>query len=336
MQGGDQNRGKYIAFLLVGICVCALAVWGLSSLRKGNASRNDIQEEQEGGFDVGAEESEDSKDVSEDTKEADASEEETAASEPEGPEGPEGQEQDQGQELSVLVVLWDGEAEDFENRVYDSSGKFLEDFGFADMKPYYEYADTEQRPVLELYFDEEAGQGCGLYHDYEYIYESGEVVYHYGFAFQHMTTEEWIPEDTYSTLSAFGDDAKELDLPQYQESYEYTDDGKLSFFEARGIIPDLGDGDIEDMVLSMNYSYRDDGTLAYKEYHHHSLIFGTWMQSMRSWYDQMERLVFRRSYITHGSVVYFYIYGDDGEKPAYLLVLDNYTDSVWPEMIKFE
>lgn len=330
MQGSGRNKGKYIAFLLVGICVCALAVWGMSSLRKGDSSRDATREEQESRSDVKVEGAEDTKDVSEDTKEADSPEEKAATSESEGPEE---QEQDQGQELSVLVVLWDGEAEDYENRTYDSIGKFLEDFGFADMEPFYEYTDTDQQTLLELYFDEETGQGCGLYHD---IYESGEVVYHYGFAFQHMTTEKWIPEDTYSTLSAFGDDAKELDLPQYQETSEYTDDGKLSSFEARGIIPDLGDGDIEDMVLSMNYTYRDDGTLAYKEYHHHGLIFGTWMQSMRSWYDRMERLVYRRSYITHGSVVYFYIYGDDGEKPAYLLVLDNYTDSVWPEMIKFE
>ena len=333
MQGGGRNRGKYIAFLIVGICVCALAVWGMISLRKTDSSRDDIREEQESGADVETEGYEDTKDVSENPKEANASEEEAVEIEPEGSED---QEQDQEQELSATVVLWDGETEDYENRVYDSSEKLLEDFGFADMEPFYEYTDTEQQPVLELYFDEETGQGCGLYHDYEYTYESGEIVYHYGFAFQHMTTEEWIPEETYSTLSAFGDDAKELDLLRYQETYEYTDDGKLSSFEARGIIPDLGDGDIEDMVLSMNYSYRDDGTLAYKEYHHHSLIFGTWMQSMRSWYDRMERLVYRRSYITHGSVVYFYIYGDDGEKPTYLLVLDNYTDSVWPEMIKFE
>lgn len=327
-------RVKYVVFLLVGICVCALAACGIDSLPKGNISSDNTQEEQESRAEVEAVSSDDAKDKedtekAEDTISASVSEEENVANEPEVPE-------DQGQELSVLAVLWDGESENFENRVYDSSKKFLEDFGFADREPYYEYVDTDQQPVLELYFDEETGQGCGLYHNYEYIYDAGEVISHHGFVFQHVTTEEWSPEDTYSTLSVYGDDAKELELSQYQETIEYTDNGKLSSFEARGIIPDLGDGDIVDSVLSMNYSYRDDGTLSYKEYHHHSLIFGTWMQLVRSWYDPLERLVYRSSYITHGSVEYFYIYENDGEKPTYLFVLDNYLGDVWPDMIKFE
>lgn len=328
MKDNGRNGGKYIAFLLVGICVCALAACGMGSLRKGNTPGDNTLEGQESGSEVEAESSEDTKEENV-FKGENVSEEENAASEPEDSE-------DWEQELSVLVVLWDGESEDFENRVYGSREKFLEDFGFAVKEPFYEYVDTDQQPVLELYFDEEAEQGCGLYHDYRYIYGTGEVVKHYGFYFQHIITEKWTPEDTYSTLSAFGDDAKELELSQYQETCEYTDDGQLSSFEARGIIPGLGDDDIEDSVLSMNYSYRSDGTLAYKEYHHHPLAFGTWMQSVRSWYDPLERLVYRSSYITHGSVEYFYIYENDGDQPGYLLMLDEHGGyAVWPEMIRF-
>lgn len=323
MKDNGRNSGKYIAFLLVGICVCALAACGMDSLRKGNTPRDNIQEGQESGSKVEAE-------SSENMKEENISGEENAASVPEDSE-------DREQELSVLVVLWDGEKEDYEDKVvYGSREKFLEDFGFADKEPFYEYMDTDQQLVLELYFDEKTEQGCGLYHNYVHLYEAGDVVKHYGFVFQHVTTEGWIPEDNYSTLSVFGDDAKELELSQYQEIFEYADNGKLSSFEARGIIPDLGDEDIEDSILSMSYTYRDDGTLAYKEYHHHSMIFGTWMQSMRSWYDRMERLVYRSSYITHGSLENFYIYENDGDWPGYLLILDEHGGyAVWPEMIRF-
>lgn len=304
MWGNSRNSGKFITFFLVGICVCALAACDIGSLRKGNTTRDNIQEGQESGFEAEAESSDDAK--------------------------------DREQELSVLVVLWDGESENFEDRVYDSSERFLEDFGFADREPFYEYVDADQQPVLELYFDEEAEQGCGLYHDYGYINGTGEVVKHYGFYFQHTIIEKWAPEDTYSTLSMFGDDAKELGLSQYQENCEYTDDGQLASFEARGIIPGLGDDDTEGSVLGMNYTYRSDGTLAYKEYHHHPLAFGTWMQSVRSWYDPLERLVYRSSYITHGSVEYFYIYEDEGDGPGYLLMLDKNGGNVWPEMFRFE
>lgn len=245
-------------------------------------------------------------------------------------------EQNQDQELTVLDVAWDGNYEDFENRVYDSRESFLADYGFADQAPFYEYTDVNQGFTLELFFDREKGQGCGLYYNYRYNYELEKIMDSYGFVFRHVKTGEWEPEDTYSTLSAFGDDARDLLLPEYRETYQYTDDGKLSTFEARGIIPDLGDNGIEDVILSMDYYYRSDGTLAFKDYHHHSMAFGTAAQSEESCYDERERLVYRYTYITHGSLIYFYIYDDDGECPAYVLVLDNYTYSVWPEMTAYK
>ncbi|MCH5337899.1 MAG: hypothetical protein J1E03_03880 [Acetatifactor sp.] len=324
MQGNGRNSGKKIAFLLAGICVGALAVWGICRLRDGSILQNNSQEEWESQSDTEASDTADA-------REDDTLKEEVVVGEPDDFQSQESEEM-----FSALVVLWDGETEDFENRTYDSSGKFLEDFGFTDMEPFYEYVDIDQKLVLELYFDEETGRGCGLYHDYSYINDNEEIMSIYGFAFQHTETNEWVPEDTYSTLTVFGDDAREEELSEYQEIYEYTDDGKLSSYEVRGIIPYLGDGNIEESVLSMNYTYRDDGTLSFKEYHHHPLVFGTWHCSMRSWYDPLERLIYSNSYITHGRFECFYIYQDDGEQPAYLLVLDNYTSSVWPEMFVYK
>lgn len=323
MQENSGKSGKKIAFLLAGICVGALTLWGIGRLRDGSAPQDNSQKEWES---QSGTESGDAADTQKDNIP-----EEVVVGEPD-----DSQSQESEQELSVLVVLWDGETEEFENRTYDSTGRFLEDFGFTDIEPFYEYVDMNQKLVLELYFDEETGHGCGLYHNYSYINDNEEIMSIYGFAFQHTETNEWVPEDTYSTLTVFGEDFREYDLSEYQEIYEYTDDGKLSSYEVRGIIPELGDGNIEESVLSMNYTYRDDGTLSFKEYHHHPLMFGTWLCSIRSWYDPLERPTYSSGYITHGSYEYFYIYRDDKEQPAYLLLLDNYTGSVWPEMFAYE
>ena len=323
MPENSWKSGKKIAFLLAGICVCALAVWGIGRFFDGSAPQDNSQEEWKS---QSGTESVDAADTQKDNMP-----EEVVAGESE-----DSQSQEPEQELSVLVVLWDGETEEFENRTYDSAGKFLEDFGFTVLEPFYEYVDIDQKLVLELYFDEETGHGCGLYHNYSYINDNEEIMSIYGFAFQHTETNEWIPEDTYSTLTVFGEDFREYDLSEYQEIYEYTDDEKLSSYEVRGIIPELGEGNIEESVLSMNYTYRDDGTLSFKEYHHHPLVFGTWHCSIRSWYDPLERLTYSSSYVTHGSYEYFYIYRDDKEQPAYLLLLDNYMGSVWPEMFVYE
>ena len=324
MQGNSRNGGKIIAFLLTGICVGALAVWGIGRLRDGSALQDNSQEEWESQSDTEAGDTPD-------TREDDTLKEEVVVG------GSDDFQNKKSEEMfSALVVLWNGEMEDYEDRTYDNSGKFLEDFGFTDTEPFYEYVDINQKLVLKLYYDEETGHGCGLYHDYSYINDNEEIMSIYGFAFQHTETNEWVPEDTYSTLTVYGDDAREEELSEYQEIYEHTDDGKLSSYEVRGIIPYLGDGNIEESVLSMNYTYRDDGTLSFKEYHHHPMVFGTWQCSIRSWYDPLERLIYSNSYITHGRLECFYIYQNDGEQPAYLLVLDNYTSSVWPEMFVYK
>ncbi|MCH5340850.1 MAG: hypothetical protein J1E01_05245 [Acetatifactor sp.] len=235
--------------------------------------------------------------------------------------------------LTVVEVTWDGEWEDYEYRTYDSREQFLADMGFAEAEPFYEYVDMNRELMLELYFNGETGQGCGLYYDYSYNYGLEEITDSYGFIFHRMTAGEWTPDEPYSTLSVYGDDPRDRGTYHYREIYEYTEDGKLSGFEARGIIPYVWEDNEETTLLSMSYYYRDDGTLSYKAYHHDS---PTSASSLRSWYDELERPVYVSCYITHGSLEYFYIYEDDGDRPAYIFKLDVYPDSVWPEMIKYE
>lgn len=127
----------------------------------------------------------------------------------------------------------------------------------------------------------------------------------------------------YSTLSVEGTDARAENVSGDSETYEYTDDGWLSSFESRGTIVDYGEGGPwEDTLLSMDYYYRDNGTLYYKEYGHHHILFGSTYQWQCSDYDEQERLVYRSAYITHGTLEYFYIYKGDSPNPSYCMEFD--------------
>lgn len=227
-------------------------------------------------------------------------------------------------EIMVENWTWDGEKEGHEYLEYANREEFLADFGFAGEVPFYEYYDTEQNLVMELWFDERTGQGCGLIHRHRFNYEAIEIVNSYGFAFGHVKEAEWEPEDTFSTLSYYGTDARGINVSGYREIYEYTDDGKLSSFEARGTITDYGEGGErgEDSLLFMDYYYRDDGTLFFKRYTHHHILFGSAYQGQSIYYDEQGRIVYNSCYITSGGREYFYIYEGDKEKPAYRLLIE--------------
>lgn len=246
---------------------------------------------------------------------------------------------DYTQQEEITVYNWssDGEIEHYESLTYADREEFLSEFGFAEEEPFYEYYDTEQDLLMEIWFDERTGQGCGLFHRCHFNYEAQEIIYSYGFVFDHVKEAKWEPEDTYSTLSYYGTDAKGTNVSGYREIFAYTDDGKLSSFEARGTITDYGEGGErwEDSLLSMDYYYRDDGTLFLKEYSHHHILFGSAYEGQSSYYDGQERPVYRNCYITSGSIEYFYIYEGDGEEPAYCLVLDC-GGGVHPAMIVYK
>lgn len=208
--------------------------------------------------------------------------------------------------------------------VYADKEALLADCGFTQEEPLYEYYDGFHNLLMELYFDPQTGQGCGICYRYHYNDNLEKVVSCHGFTFDEVETRVWEPEDAFSTLSVRGRDARADNVSGYRETYEYTDEGRLSFFEARGTVVDYGeDGPWEDTLLSMDYIYRNDGTLCHKEYHHHHILFGTTFQSQFSDYDELGRLVYRYGYITHGSLEYYYIYEESDMEPAYCLEFDH-------------
>lgn len=239
-------------------------------------------------------------------------------------------------EIPTAVMWWDGEDDHLETMSFGSREELLAEYGFTDEEPFYQYYDRFQNLILELYFDEQTGQGCGFHYSHNFNYQLEEIESVWGFAFNYVSEEEWVPADTFSTLTYDGQDARRSNVSGYQEIYSYTDDGKLSSFEARGTIMDYGEEREESSLLSMDYFYRNDGTLFIKDYSHHHILFGSTYGGQASYYDELGRLSYQNSYVTHGSYLYYYIYEDDEEQLSYCLFLDDGMGYVLPTMIAYK
>lgn len=227
-----------------------------------------------------------------------------------------------------LKTFWDDENdspirfynEHLEQIEYEDKQAFLADHGFAQAEPFYEYRDRFGNLIMELYFDQQAGRGCGIRYYYSFNNKLKKRVSRDGFAFEEVETGVWEPQEDFSKLTVYGDDVSKS-ASGYKEIYEYTDDGKISSFEARGM--DLVDKvPMEVSLLSLDYIYRDDGTLYHREYHQYQKFFGSTGQSEDGDYDKQGRLVYQYSYITHGAIDEYYLYDGNHTEPKYRLFLD--------------
>lgn len=212
-----------------------------------------------------------------------------------------------------------------ETLTYQNREEFLADCGFQNKEPFYEYYDPFHRLELELFFDEQTGQGCGIYYWNSYNDALEQNISCDGFAFDQVSWVKWMPEDIFSTQSVYGTDAKTDNISGYKETYEYTDDGKISSFKAMGTIMDYDygkDTEIADStLLSMDYVYRSDGTLYHKSYYHNWFLFGKADSPQSCYYDEQGRIVYRYAPTSEWKCFYYYIYKDDREKPAYCLMV---------------
>lgn len=223
----------------------------------------------------------------------------------------------EGEEESVPVDLRLKASDEIDTE-YESREAFLSDYGFADSDPIYGYYDSLGNLRLELYRDEDIDLLCGIIYRYFYNVEKQKHAGLSGFVVDDIEEGEW-EDDTYSVMSS-------IDTYGYEEKIEYTPDKRPKYFLATG--PDeieSDDGEIVTMIVTMmeiDYIYRDDGTLYQRDYRHNPRQFSTYRQSESSLYDEKERLVFENAYITHGLMQDYYIYLDEGDKPAYHIELD--------------
>ena len=227
-----------------------------------------------------------------------------------------------------IQLLAEGEEELSES----DRAEFLAAFGFEDSEPFYVHTEEDGYPFMELYFDEEREIGCGIRYG-ENV--SGNVIC--GFAFDQCLEVSWHARDPFSVLSVYGITG-ENSVTDYQEKYEYDEEGRLLSFLSTGTPADIEREEWQNIsIISVDFTYDDQGRLREKLYGHSTnpeLPFGTTYSSQVSHYDEVERLAHTRSYITHGSLEGYYIYQDDSEVPAYYLELDHQYTS-WPTLYRF-
>ena len=225
------------------------------------------------------------------------------------------------------VLVWSGEHYGEE---YLDKEAFLEACGFKGEDPFFIFRDSLGNIKVELYFDEENDRGCGIHYAWRYIDKGIESVYMAGFTFDKVSEAAWKEPDPYSLLSIKGTDGSG-GVDDYTENTTYTQDGKIDSFYSEGMIDWLVDDRERQQILEIDFVYRDNGTLAYRDYWHNSYIFSSTSSSIRSLYDESERLVYEYAYITQGSIESYYIYTDESKVPLYCLELDGYV----PDMIRY-
>ncbi len=218
---------------------------------------------------------------------------------------------------------------------YESREAFLADCGFSDSEPMYEYYDQNGNVQLELYRDEATDQFCGIVYEYCMNSEKKKWATMCGFTFNSLWEQEWT-----GGISFLGTNIYEDDMGAYEEVIEYTPTGLLENVRYQGVTlrqQELGEVPEElSTVMEVNYVYRDDGTLYYREYWHDAMEFGTSLSYLHSFFDDSARVVYERGYITHGALEYYYIYEGEGKNPAYCLEIDHNLGYAIPNIVRYQ
>lgn len=234
-----------------------------------------------------------------------------------------------------VILAWSDEPLSVEE--YKSREALLSDFGVKDCEPMYQYYDRRQNLRLELYKDEATEAFCGIVYEYRFDDNQEKWADMYGFTRNSVRKCKWTKEDVFFTGLVSGEDATTY-VGNPEEIKEYTPDGNLDYYCCQGMTEREVDGEMAYVlspVLKINYIYRDDGTLFYKSYWHDQ-HFDTTLSSLESYYDENGRILYESGYITHGELEYFYIYEDQGKKPAYCLILDWGGGYVIPDIVQYD
>ena len=200
---------------------------------------------------------------------------------------------------------------------YESKEAFLTEYGAENSTPRYQNCDRYGNPRLELYEDRSGEKFCGIVYRRYYVNSKKEKwASMYGLTLDKKAEEKekW-SDNTYSIMSRIGPE----DEKGYEETIEYSADGKPVSFESRGLAEVNNGSDIVEELIPLvwiNYLYREDGTLFCRGYGHNTYLYATNDCSLMSYYDEKERVVYEEGYITSGDQEYYYIYEGDGKVPV--------------------
>lgn len=236
----------------------------------------------------------------------------------------------------TMLTVTDTRVDGAEVLTFTDKEEFLGAFGFEGEEPYFCFRGDDDELQLELYYEENRRVGCGI----RYYPDSGMGPE--GFAFNGSGKYGFLSEmkhagareELFSTLSVYGTDGRES-VEEYEEVLTCTEEGYPDHYRSQGEIDWLEEQGGVQTLLDIDFIYREDGTLQEKKYSHNSYVFGTWACSRDSFFDTAERMVYEECYITHGSMEYYYIYGEEESTPSYCLILDHTLDRLCAELMEY-
>lgn len=217
---------------------------------------------------------------------------------------------------------------------FEDEEAFLQEFGFAETEPFYEYYNPEGKLEMVFYYDELTQEGLGICYSYGDWNQADEPQMS-GFTFKGITEQDWEGWKMDYTLAEPWEDADMEGVEDYQEYAEYDAEGRMTHFEALGEITWLKDTVGMETILSIDFSYYDNGNLKYRKYFHSPYLFSSTRRTINSYFDEDGRLLYERGYITHGSLEDYYIYKDEDTIPEYLVTIDYNCGVLWPTIVKY-
>lgn len=188
---------------------------------------------------------------------------------------------------------------------YDTIYAFLDAKGVTNRTPFFIWGIDEYTPDCIIYYDEEMERGCLA----RLHYSDGSLSDIIGYTLS-LGTGDWIVEkdgDSFAPEVADAINSVKEDFPSAQEESIYNSDGKMVEYTATGVIPGYEDFG-EEIILSISWTYREDGTLKKRVYHHSEFARGTGQSDVCSFYDEKGRVVYESYYMIHGTHDTYSIY----------------------------
>ena len=236
--------------------------------------------------------------------------------------------EDDDSEMTLDEITSDATASEINCILLEREDSFLEKYGLNEQEPSFTYTDEDGQLVLKFFYDEKNQLGVGIRYMAD---DSGEgKVLTYGFAVS-ATEQTWQRgswEEYLEPVAAENIEFDENYLRDYQVAEERDANGRLTSYLSTGFYTEW---EQEINVLNISYEYWENGNLKYREYFHNSLLYGTMGQSCYSWFDEQGRLNCEHTYVTHGSMDYYYAYEGDNLQPKWQLAFDNYGETFYPQ-----
>ena len=207
----------------------------------------------------------------------------------------------------------------------NTANAFLEENGVANQPPFFIWGLDEHHPDCIIYYDTEKEKGCLFRLSYS-GYDLAQII---GYTMTLTRDESFKPDIPGKGENPFLFKFIELDFqnkakdicPSCEEKHtpDYTN-GKVSEYVATGVLPDFEE-EGEQTFLSLQWFYREDGSLQRRIYHHSPHSVGTAWSDVDTYYDKKGRILYENYYVTSGNHDIYAIYPED-KLDAYYVDID--------------